>query len=1093
MGRELLVSFVILEKLSYPLVLGLDFIRGHNVIIDGEENSVYFKYKDFKEEIHSITEPELAKMAYLTQDVYLPAFTQTIQQVRVDTTSSNPKLIINSNNNYHNGVCVAQGVVQEKEGILTVYLCNLTSEPVKLTANTPVGEITDLLETNIISHPDLCSILEEDSPSSENISSQSDVNTSLLTQLNFNKTPLTQTQQTQVIQLIANFKDIFASSKPGVTSLIAHKIDVGTNVPINQPPYRTSFAERELIAKEVERMKNEGLIRDSCSPWASPVVLIKKKDGSIRFCIDYRKLNLITTRDVYPLPRIDDSLAALQTGTWFTTLDLTAGYHQIPMEESSKDKTAFITADGLYEFNVLPFGLTNAPACFQRFMDAVLAGLKWKTLLIYLDDICIFSASFEKHLCDVTDVFLRVRNAQLKLKPIKCRLFQREIKYLGHIVTKDGIKPDPDKTKAIQNMPIPKNKSQLLSFLGATGWYRKFIPNFSVDCASLYNLTKDYTAFRWTSKHTEAFEKAKNALNNCVGLSHPNYSQPFVISTDACDEGIGAELRQDDKYGSKIIMNISRVLQPGERKWCVREKEALAIKWAIETFRPFIYNTKFLVETDHKSLEWLKNAKAPARIVRWALALSEYNFDIKYKPAKQNLTADALSRINDSQSSTETECRLEEVLMTANEELSLEFDFTNQDVVRRQRQDPYLQDLIADCLKNGNESSCKNFKLENDILYLHRNDGKLLLAIPYDLVEELLYFYHNNALLVHLSQDRLYNLLKNRFYWPGLYRDTLDWVAACTVCFKHKTNQPLNHGLLIPIVANGPFEIVGCDIIGPFKVSKNGYKYILNCVDLYTSWPEAAPLKTITAKEVFSTFFKLIIARHGCPMQLLSDQGRQFISELLKSLCEKFQIKSVTTTAYHQQANGKVEKFGAFIVNTLSILLNSAHSNWDEEIDAVLFTYRASLNRTLNETPFFLIYGRDAVLPQDLFVPLGKTNLRRIKETELHDYKLKQLRTLQEAYVRLNRHKKNYRDKYKAHYDKKHKTVNFDVGSLVMLYTPRTQVGLTTKFLPTWEGPFTVVTQLSPVNFRIQSLNGKKTLVVHVQRLKRYKSWNRLD
>ena len=319
-------------------------------------------------------------------------------------------------------------------------------------------------------------------------------------------------QKRKAKEILVNHCDLFASSNPGTTDLVSHQIDTGLNYPTHSAPYRTSLKERTIIQNEVEKMKEANIIRESKSPWAAPVVLVSKKDGSIRFCVDYRKLNLVTTKDVYPLPRIDDCLSTLSKGCWFSTMDLTSGYWQIPVEEGSKHKTAFITADGLYEFNVMPFGLTNSPATFQRFMDATLAGLKWKNLLVYLDDVCVFSSNFDSHLKDLEEVFDRLRKSKLKLKPSKCHFFQNEIKYLGHIITKNGVKPDPDKIKAIIHMPVPTNLTQLQSFLGLIGYYRKFIQSFASKCSCLYQSTRTNKPFIWTTLHQEAFEHLKSFL-----------------------------------------------------------------------------------------------------------------------------------------------------------------------------------------------------------------------------------------------------------------------------------------------------------------------------------------------------------------------------------------------------------------------------------------------------------------------------------------------------------------------------------------------------------------------------------------------------
>ena len=391
---------------------------------------------------------------------------------------------------------------------------------------------------------------------------------------------LTAEQLKQVKELLERKAQVFAKKNeaPSHASNITHSIDTENHPPINCAPYRPSHKDRPIISQHIKEMLQNRVIEPSKSPWAFPIVLVPKKDGSIRFCVDYRKLNAITVKDSYALPRIYDALASLSGNKYFSSLDMFAGYWQIPMTESDKDKTSFITSDGLYRFNVMAFGLINAPATFQRYMDAVLAGLKWNILLVYIDDVLVYSPTFESHLKDLETVIDRLIESNLQLKPSKCQLFQRELVYLGHLVSADGIRPDPKKIKAIVAMPTQSDVTGVRSFLGMCGFYRNYVYNFAKICQPLYDLTKDHVRFVWGDKASESFDMLKRFLSIAPILKHPNF-YPFVIETDASEKGLGAVLIQRYENETHVIQYASRTLQPSEQPWAVRDKEALAILW----------------------------------------------------------------------------------------------------------------------------------------------------------------------------------------------------------------------------------------------------------------------------------------------------------------------------------------------------------------------------------------------------------------------------------------------------------------------------------------------------------------------------------
>ena len=387
-----------------------------------------------------------------------------------------------------------------------------------------------------------------------------------------------------------------------------HHINTGDAQPVHLLPRRIPQARRDEVKRLIQEMLDQGAIQHSDSPWSSPVVLAKKKDGSTRFCIDYRKVNEVTRKDAYPLPRVDDTLDTLVRLKYFSTLDLASGYWQVEVAENDQPKTVFTTPEGLFQFRVMPFGLCNAPATFQRLMDRVLSGLKWSTCLVYFDDIMVVGTSFADHLSNIGGVLARLRGAGLKLKPGKCRLCQKRVAFLGHIVSAEGITTDPSKTEAVAKWPTPQSRREVQQFLGLANYYRRFVKNFAAIAGPLQRLTEKNSNFEWTIECQHAFDKLRACLVSSPVLSYPDYSRRFVLDTDASDTGIGAVLSQVKDDGSEVVTAYaSRSLSRPERRYCVTRKELLAVVEFVHHFRHYLLGREFTLRTDHNSLVWVRN------------------------------------------------------------------------------------------------------------------------------------------------------------------------------------------------------------------------------------------------------------------------------------------------------------------------------------------------------------------------------------------------------------------------------------------------------------------------------------------------------
>ena len=400
--------------------------------------------------------------------------------------------------------------------------------------------------------------------------------------------------------------------------MIGHQIDTGSARPIKQKPRRTSPSKHAEIERQVENLLQRSVVKKSNSPWSSPVVLVTKKDGSQRFCVDYRLVNTATVKDAYPLPRIDDSLSALSGAKWVSTLDLASGYWQVPMDPASSYKAAFVTTSGLYEWTVMPFGLTSSPSTFERLMELILAGLRFETCLIYLDDIIVYGKTFEEELKRLEEVFVRFRSSGLKLKPSKCVLFHKRVMYLGHIVSESGIATDPGKIERVCEWPIPENVTEIKSFLGLAGYYRRFVLNFAQVARPLHKLTEANVEFVWTPECQSSFQTLKTLLSTAPVLAYPDFTAEFILYTDASNHGIGAVLSQVKDGAEHPVAYASRTLTKAERNYCVTRKELLAVVEFVKQFRHYLHGPKFRIRTDRIPLRTLLQVRElEGQLARW--------------------------------------------------------------------------------------------------------------------------------------------------------------------------------------------------------------------------------------------------------------------------------------------------------------------------------------------------------------------------------------------------------------------------------------------------------------------------------------------
>ena len=1039
---------------------------------------------------------------------------------------------------------------------------------------------------------------------------------------------LTPRQHARARELIHCYTDVFIGpdGKVGCKDRVKHTINTGDAEPTRCAYFRKSFREKDHIATEVSNMLSGDKIQPSCSPWASPVVLVKKKDGTFRFCVDYRKVNSVTKKDAYPLPRIEDCLDALNGCKWFSTLDLASGYWQVAMDDADMEKTAFQTHLGLYEFRVMPFGLCNAPATFERLMDGLLGDLKWTKCLVYLDDVVAFGTSFDIAMANLELVFERLRRANLKLKPKKCQLFRHRVEYLGHIISEAGVQPTPAKVEAILHWAAPTKLTEVRAFVGLTSYYRRFIPQYSEKARPLTRLTQKDTPFEWGPDQQGAFELLRNALVSQPVLAFPKPEGDFILDTDASLLAIGAVLSQVQDGDERVIAYASVTLSAQQQAYCTTKRELLAVVTFAEHFRSYVAGSKFLIRTDHASLRWLVNFRqSDNMLIRWITRLQQFDYEIVHRPGKDHGNADALSRMvrgncgreecpecsantssrvprgtavngaafvaitraqakaltptpaaaesppmeppngstengaalrrsarirhprqphcgcpdcgttpaaeeppgrtggstpltgdchgddtlggEDTGSSTSRPSSRDASPSPSRSEHSPADDVTTcrspvvgrtpitvsrfpeitRDVGRLDRSpcsdtpagrsgsdlpeddvplpsgempspsapeaegeppsisprrggdngssdapevvsvetratwfpgattanwrswqdgDPVLKRVVSLLGSNpegppsdvtGEVPDVKRLCLQWNLLGMWEGvlcrrapapprrqldpegvEFTTQRLVPLNLRRQLFRALHEQE-AAHMGYDKVYPLLQARYFWLGMSIDVLDWLKACLSCQQIKPGAGKGRLPLHQEVAAAPMERIAMDIMGPWPRTPRGKEYVLVVQDYFSKWVEAWALVRHTAADVAGVLVRDYFSRYGAPERIHTDQGSEFTSKLMKSICQLWNIKKTRTAPYTPWSDGMVERCNRTILGMIAHYVGQSRDDWDEHLWSVVMAYNATPHRSTGFTPFFLFHSRceDPRLPTDL--AYGRSEIPRAR------------------------------------------------------------------------------------------------------------------
>lgn len=827
-------------------------------------------------------------------------------------------------------------------------------------------------------------------------------------------------QKNQLNEIIDLFHTLAPADRLGRTHLITHTIDTGDSKPIKQRQYPLSPAMQTHLIKEIDSMLSQGIIQPSKSAWCSPLWLVTKSSGEYRICFDGRKLNQVTVEDAYPMPNIDSILSKLRDARFLTSIDLKSAFHQIPLDPSSRPKTAFaIPGKGLFEFSVMPFGLANSPKTMVRLMDMVIGPSLEPFVFVYLDDIIVATPDFPTHLQVLRTVFERLKEANLTINLKKCEFCRQSLKYLGFVVDNQGLRTDEGKVAAITQFPVPKTTTEIKRLLGLVGWYRRFIKDFSTISTPINNLLhgrKKGQPITWTPEADEAFQEIKRLLSTAPVLASPDFSKTFHLQCDGSNTGVGSVLYQEEDGIEHPIAYFSKTLNKAQRKYTTTEIELLSVLLSIEHFRKYIEGTHFIVETDHSSLTWLYKLSNPSgRLARWAVQLSQYNFTIVHRKGSSNVVPDSLSRAP---------------IPNSTEELAV-LDLSTL------KPDKWYENMIVRVQENP--EAYPAFKVSNNILFKHcfsdiplesnRTDWKIV--VPTSNRSEILHRYHDDETAGHLGISKTFSRISELYYWPKLRQDVRRYVLKCTICSANKSpNLPQAGQMGSYKNINFPFQLISMDLLGPYPRSKQGNQYLLVIVDWFTKYVLVHPLSKATTKAIIKFLENNVFLIYGVPQICVCDNGSQFISREFKNFMDSYKVQKIWYNAkYHPQIN-HAERVNKVIVTSIRSYISNNHQTWDMSIHKVAQAIRLAKHDVTGYPPSFLVFSRNIPLTGDYYGKISE-NSDNLLEIGNKLQTLEDIQELPKLYSDVRRRLRQAYDRSAKQYNRGKRSITFCVGDRV--------------------------------------------------------------
>lgn len=839
----------------------------------------------------------------------------------------------------------------------------------------------------------------------------------------------------KLTELLNNFRDCFAFSSKELGCITGTEMNIKLNdtTPVVYRPYRLSHSERQVVRDMIQELGDSDIIRESSSDYASPIVLVRKKTGDYRLCIDFRALNKKTIKEHYPLPRIDDQLDNLSGYRYYTSLDLASGYYQIPLAESSKRYTAFVTPDGHYEFNRMPFGLVNAPSTFQRAINGILGNARFKEAFAYMDDVIVPSKTIDEGLQKLSDILNLFRSSGITLNLSKCNFLKRSIDYLGFEVTELGIKPGKKKIEAVDNFPRPIDQHKVRQFLGLASFFRRFIKGFSIIAKPLTQLLKKDAKWKWSESEESAFLTLKGELVKRPILSFYDPEFETQLHTDASKIGVAGILMQRPNKESPFgaVAYYSRQTSPEESKLTSYDLETLAVVTSLQRFRVYLLGISFTIVTDCNSLRatFEKKDTLP-RVARWWNVIQEFDFNIIYKPGTAMTHVDALSRNP-----------------IPSDPIELHVGHTETDwVATVQQNDPEIHRIITilNDSENNNIFEIKNnFVMKRGLLYRKTDYGDRW-VVPKGVRWQVLKSNHDE--IGHFGFDKTLDLIKSKYWFPKMRKFIKKYVHSCLECAHTKIPSGKRAGKLHPIEkVDKPFHTLHIDHLGPFVRSKRKNAYLLLIIDAFTKFVILVPVKStksihsiVAMKNYFHTF--------SVPNRLISDRGTSFTSKTFQDYLNSLGIKHIMNAVATPRANGQVERYNRTVLAALASTNHNKPENlWDECVSEIQWGLNNTQNKGTGKSPAQALFGLDLVGTSGSLLQLSVTNDIDNIVSPIEDIRKE-----------MTEHIKHNQKKQKDRFDKVRKEVKFNIGDLVRVEREIPSTGSSRKLIPKLRGPYRI-------------------------------------